>query len=202
MSRERGRNSAGAVGYVPYISLASGTYALAYRVPLTSTVCALTPLETTIAACAVTNATYGQTGSNAIVSALTVNTARIWVGLGGTSSTSDYVGNSNARTTYAYAPSSQVTSNADQWYGCTKLKTTVSGAGVTAGSILAGGGFLTASYGAATTVSAATGPTIGAAAVGSLNLAGEARVDVVYLHTTGADGAAPVLQDLTFTVLN
>ena len=191
----------------------------------------MTKIETTVAACAVSNATYGQSGSAAIVSALTVNTARIWVGLGGTSTTADLVGNSAARTTYVYAPSSHpaipgvVTSYtafagatapattvpaivgtihlpagfmnyvgktvrvcglvqeasagststitqfnlvwdadgsnttgagvllggpkttstlpgsaADQWYFCQNLKTTVSGAGVTAGSIQAGAG--------------------------------------------------------------
>lgn len=285
--------SAGAVGYVPYISLAGGTYALSYRVPLTSTVCTLTRVETVISACAVANTTYGQSGSAAIVSALTLSTSRIWIGTGGTSSTSDYVGNSNARTSYLYAPSNHlgtaglvsasmpftgatapattvpavlgtlqlpagfmnyigrtiricglakeaaagststitsiqlwwdadgsnvagvpvllggpvvtatlVTANADQWQFCQDIKTTVSGAGATAGSILAGAGSLTESYGAATTVSAAAGPTIGAAAVGSLNLAGEARIHVVYLHTTGTDGATPILQDLTVESVN
>ena len=285
--------STGAVGYTAYISLSGGTYALAYKIPL-SGLCTLTTLETTIQACALKNTTYGQVASNIVgYTGYPVNTSRIWIGTGGTSSTSDYVGNSAARTTYAYTPSNHigtpginaanaafhsatapastvpavvgtvtlpagfmnyvgseiqvcaywteasagstatvstlqflwdadgqntagagvilggptvtatlVTSNADQWYGCTDLKTTVSGASTTAGSMLAGGGFLTTSYGAATTVSAASGPTIGAAAVASLNLAGEARLDVVYLHTTGTDGAAPTLTDLTVTRIN
>jgi hypothetical protein len=59
--------STGAVGYVPYISLAGGSYALAYKVPLVSQptvagvapvsngVCTLTTLETITPACAVTN---------------------------------------------------------------------------------------------------------------------------------------------------
>jgi hypothetical protein len=107
----------GCVGWVPYISLAGGTYALAYRVPLatysngvptSNGVCALTTIETVTAACKITNTTYGQVGVNAVVSALTVNTARIWVGVGGTSSTSDVVGNSNARTTYGYVPGGHV----------------------------------------------------------------------------------------------
>jgi hypothetical protein len=38
--------------------------------------------------------------------------------------------------------------------------------------------------------------------VGSLNLAGEARMDFVWLHTTGTDGAGVQLQDLTVKVLN
>ncbi len=285
--------SNGAVGWVAYLSLSGGTYALAYRVPVASMHCTLTQIETVTAACALANSTYSQSGSTAYFTSYPVNTARIWVGTGGTSSTSDYVGNTNSRISYAYAPSNHialpgvvsaslpftgatapattvpavigtvelpagfmnyvgrtiricglvkeasagstatistiqflwnadgsntagagvilggptvtatlVTSNADQWSFCQNLKTTVAGASATAGSILAGTGWLTASYGAATTVAAATGPTIGAAAVGSLNLASEARIDVVYLHTTGTDGATPILQDLTVEVVN
>jgi hypothetical protein len=285
--------STGAVGYTIYISLTGGTYALSYKVPLTSTICTLTTIETTVAACAVTNATYGQTGATATVTAITVATAPLAAQLGAASTTSDYVANSNGRTTYAYAPGSRVgtpgvvgasmpftvttaaattvpavmgtvtlpagfmnyvgrtiricgfakeasagststittvqffwdapgsnttgvgvnlggptvtatlvTANADQWTFCQDLKTTVSGATATAGSIVLGTGWLTESYGAATTVAAAAGPTIGAAAVGSLNLAGEARINVIYLHTTGTDGAGVILQDLTVEVLN
>lgn len=284
--------STGAVGWVPYLSLVGGSYAKAYRVPVTSSVCTLTAVETTVAACAVTNSNYGQTGVGAKVTALTLDTSRIATQLGAASTTSNYVPNSNAHTVYSYAPSKDgypgvvsasvpftvttaaattvpavlgtihlpaglmnyigrtvrvcglakeasagstatistiqlrwdadgsntagasvnlggptvtatlVTSNADQWSFCQDLKTTVSGSGATDGSIAAGAGFLTASYGTATTVSAATGPTIGAAAVGSLNLAGEARIQVVYLHTTGTDGAGVILQDLTMEVLN
>jgi hypothetical protein len=284
--------STGAVGYVPYLSLVGGSYAFAYRVPVTSSICTLTTIETTTAACAVTNATYGQTGVGAKVAAITVNTARIAAQAGAASTTSDYVPNTAARTVYKYAPSRSgavgvvnaqmpftvttaagttvpavlgtvhlpagfmnyvgrtiricglakeaaqgstatistiqfrwdadgsnaagvsvslggptvtatlVTANADQWQFCQDLKTTVSGSGATDGSILAGTGWLTASYGSATTVAAATGPTIGAAAVASLNLASEARIQVVYLHTTGTDGAGVILQDLTVEVLN
>jgi hypothetical protein len=96
-------------------------------------------------------------------------------------------------------------SAADQWYFCQNLKTTVSGAGVTAGSIQAGAGFLSETSGSAGTATATgwgNAPTIGAATVGSLNLAGEARIDIDYIHTTGTDGAAPTLTDLTFEVLN
>jgi hypothetical protein len=96
--------SAGAVGWVPYISLTNGTYALAYRVPLTSTVCTLTKVETIISACALTNTTYSQIGSGAIVSALTVNTARLAYQLGAASTTADIVPNSAAHTVYLYAP--------------------------------------------------------------------------------------------------
>lgn len=107
----------GCVGYVPYISLTGGTYALSYRVPLATFsagvatangVCALTTLETVTPACSIANTTYGQLGANAIVSALTVNTARIWVGVGGASTTADVVGNSNARQSYAYVPSASL----------------------------------------------------------------------------------------------
>jgi len=97
--------STGAVGYTVYISLAGGTYALAYQVPLTSSVCTLTKVETVTPACAVTNATYGQTGSNAIVSALTVNTSPLALQLGGANNQLG-TGNSGAHTTYAFAPSS------------------------------------------------------------------------------------------------
>ena len=100
--------STGAVGYTVYISLASGSYAFAYQVPLTSTVCALTLIETITPACAVTNTSYGQTGSNAIVSALTVATSPLALQLGAASTTSDYVGNSNAHTTYAYVSGSHL----------------------------------------------------------------------------------------------
>jgi hypothetical protein len=96
--------STGAVGYVCYISLASGTYNLSYQVPLTSTTCTLTKLENVTPACAVTNATYGQTGSNLIVSALTVNTAPLHLLATTASTTAAYIGTPSGRTTYAYAP--------------------------------------------------------------------------------------------------
>lgn len=94
--------STGAVGYTVYISLAAGSYALAYQVPITSSVCTLTKIETITPACAVTNALYGQTGSNAIVSALTVNTSPLALQLGGANNQVG-TGNSGAHTTYAYA---------------------------------------------------------------------------------------------------
>jgi hypothetical protein len=79
--------SAGAVGYVVYISLAGGTYSLAYQAPLTSSQCTLTKIETVTPACAVANATYGQSGSAAIISALTLNTSPVDMQLGGVSGT-------------------------------------------------------------------------------------------------------------------
>lgn len=66
--------STGAVGWKPYLSLSGGSYALAYSVPLllqptvlqaiplTSGVCTLEYISP-IPACAITNATYGETAS-------------------------------------------------------------------------------------------------------------------------------------------
>lgn len=96
-----------------------------------------------------------------------------------------------------------VTAKTDQFYFCYDLKTTVAGAGVTAGSIQQTGGTYINQY---TSSSVATVPVVslgqGPAAVGSLNLAGEARIEIVWLHTTGTDGAGVQLQDLTVKVLN
>lgn len=286
--------STGAVGYTIYISLTSGTYAFAYKVPLTNSICTLTTVETVTAACAVTNATYGQTGATATVTAITVNTARLAPNATTISTTADYVPNPNARTVYGYVPSNRiglpgvvssslafpigaaaastvpdvigtltlpagfmnyvgrtievcgyatqasagstatisniqlwwdadgsnaagvpvligtnpstntlVTAKTDQFYFCYDLKTTVAGASVTAGSIMQTGGFYFNQY---TSSSVATVPVLslgqGPAAVGSLNLAGEARIDVVWLHTTGTDANGLVLQDLSVKVLN
>jgi hypothetical protein len=96
--------STGAVGYTIYIDLAGGTYNLTYQVPLTSTVCTLTKLETVTPACAVANTTYSQTGSGAVVSALTVNTAPLHLLATTASTTSAYIGTPSGRTTYGYAP--------------------------------------------------------------------------------------------------
>ena len=109
--------STGAIGYTIYISLLSGSYNLSYKVPLatysngvlTSTgVCTLTTFEKTTAACAVTNTTYGQTGSTAQVSALTLATSPIAPQSGVISTTSVYIPNAGGRTTYAYVPGSHV----------------------------------------------------------------------------------------------
>ncbi len=286
--------STGAVGYTIYISLTSGSYAFAYKVPLTSSICTLTKIETVTAACAVANATYGQSGATATVTAITVNTAMLAPNATTTSSTTDYVPNPNARTTYAYIPSNHialpgvvaaslpfpigaaaattvpnvigtltlpagfmnyvgrtievcgfateatngststittfqlwwdaagsnaagvpvlvgtiamtntlVTAKSDQFQFCMDLKTTVAGAGVTAGTIFQTYGYFQEQY---TSSSVATVPVSvlsqAPAAVGSLNLAGEARIDVVYLHTTGTDANGVTLQDLTVKVLN
>lgn len=102
--------STGAVGYVMYISLTSGTYSLDYEVPVTSTVCRMTTVETVTPACAVTNALYGQTGAAATVTAITVSTSPVGMSLGGVSGTL-LTGNPNGRTTYAYLPSSHPSAN-------------------------------------------------------------------------------------------
>ena len=99
--------STGAVGYTIYISLTSGTYSLAYQVPLTSTICTLTTIETTTPACAVANTTYGQSGATATVTAITVATSPVDMQLGGVSGTL-LTGNPNGRTTYGYVPSSHM----------------------------------------------------------------------------------------------
>lgn len=96
--------STGAVGAVAYISIASGSYNLTYQVPITSSVCTLTKIETITPACAVTNSTYGQVGSNIVVSALTVNTAPLHLLKTTASTTSAYIGTPSGRTSYAYAP--------------------------------------------------------------------------------------------------
>jgi hypothetical protein len=106
----------GAVGWIPYIGLESGSSANEYQVPLvtqptaigalpaSSGVCSLTTLETITPACAITNATYGQTGSGAVIAAYPVVTSPQAVGTGGLSTASYYIGNSNSHTTYAYVP--------------------------------------------------------------------------------------------------
>lgn len=85
---------------------------------------------------------------------------------------------------------------------CEQFTTTVAAATATGGSIQATGGYI-ATSGVATAAAgqgAGSDPTI--AATGSLNLAADARLNVIYVHTTGTDGTALTLQDLTFKVLN
>ena len=113
--------STGAVGYTIYIGLtAAGSTTLQYKVPLVTQpatagpypvsngVCTLTTLETTTPACALTNATYGQTGSTATVSAITVNTSQIQPELTTASSTTVYIPDPNGRQVYAYAPGARM----------------------------------------------------------------------------------------------
>lgn len=289
--------SAGAVGYVPYISLTSGSYVLAYKVPLVAQpsvvgatpasngVCTLTNIETITPACAVTNATYGQTGVGAVVSALTLNTSPIDPQVSTISTTSVFTPNAGGRTTYAYAPGSHIgvggtvasglaftigaaaattvpdvigtinlapnfmnvvgktlricgeaTTTAStativniqfQWDSmgqntagagvlignltatpaaalattghatfCQDFQTTVASASATGGSINHVNGF--GSVGGVTLIApGALSDALTPGAVGSLNLAVDARINVIYLHTTGTDGAAWTLQNLT-----
>lgn len=67
--------STGAVGWRAYAGLAYAT--TAYQLPLSSTTCTLTTLETTVPACAVTNALYGQVGSSATFTTPTVHTSLV-----------------------------------------------------------------------------------------------------------------------------
>lgn len=286
--------SAGAIGWVPYISLTNGTYALAYRVPVTAAICTLTKIENVINACALTNATYGQVGSGAIVTALTVNSARLAPQLGAASTTADIVSNSAAHTVYTYAPGGSspaavpqtsyapfttttaaattvpailgtvqlpagymnfvgktirvcgkatqaaagststietiqlvwdadgsnttgagviigngvvnnetlVTANADTYNFCETIRTTVAGAGVTAGSVQGTTGFICVTGAVAAATSSTCGSDTTAATTASLNLAGEARIDVQYVHTTGTDANGLILQNLTVETLN
>lgn len=296
--------STGAVGYTVYLSLVGGSYAFAYQVPITSAVCTLTKLETITPACAVTNATYNQTGStfgaNALftggaqVTAITVNTSPLALQLGAASTTADYVGNSNAHTVYVFEPgghlglpgivddslaftagpatvattvpqvigtlaiptgffnqidktmrlcgkeqmtnASATIEQIQLWFDgagsnaagvpvnianlqlsgtgtavayngsfCINITTTVSGAGVTAGSIRGGANNFTLAIASAPTTSFSPGQDTFTAATGSLNLAGgggfTTRIHVVQLHTTGTD-VSPQLVNLTAEVLN
>ena len=102
------------VGYVPAIGLESGAANHESEMPLVTQptvlgaapvangVCTLTTIETIRPACAISNATYGQTGSAAIITGYPVVTSPQTFQLGGVSSTSYYAPNSNARTSYAY----------------------------------------------------------------------------------------------------
>lgn len=110
--------STGAVGYAIYLSLSGGTYAQAFRVPITSSICTMTTLETVTPACAVTNALYGQVGStfgkNALftggaqIAATTVNTAMHFPVSGGISTAASNVAAVTAHTTYAYIPGTRL----------------------------------------------------------------------------------------------
>ena len=82
---------------------------------------------------------------------------------------------------------------------CEDLQTTVASASATGGSIL-----MTNAFGGSSGLSSVTGGGLGGnitAAVGSLNLADPARINVIYVHTTGTDGAAITLQSLTARLL-
>lgn len=114
--------TAGAVGWVPYLSLSGGTYALAYQIPVTATVCTMTAIETTTPACALTNTKFGQTASTfgalstglfttggAQITTFPVNTAMLYPDLSTTAQTlaAQHPG-TNSSITYSYVPSSRV----------------------------------------------------------------------------------------------
>lgn len=292
--------SAGAVGYTIYIGLTgAGSTTLQYKVPfvtqptvvgaypVSNGVCAaLSTVETVTPACSLANTTYGQLGSTATVTAITLNTSPIQPLSTVVSTTSVYVPNAGGRTTYTYAPSASggaqqlpgawlpfVISAADattvpsvigtinippqymnvvgktlricgygtttastatiqeiqlQWDSmgqntagkgvlvgdvtavatwataghigfCEDLETTVASASATGGSILNSNAWAGSSG-----LSSVTGGGGGGnmtAAIGSLNLAADARINVIYVHTTATDGTAITLQSLTARLL-
>lgn len=110
--------STGAVGYTIYLSLIGGSLAQAYHVPLTSSICTLTTIETVTPACAVANTIYGQSASltgksalfvgGAVIPAITVNTAIHFASLTQSGTTTEQRANTQAHTTFAYIPGSKV----------------------------------------------------------------------------------------------
>jgi len=83
---------------------------------------------------------------------------------------------------------------------CQDFITTATGATATGGSINTAGGTLSGSAAALGVSGAGTNTLIGTTAL--LNLADAARLNVIYLHTTGTDGAGLILQALTVKVVN
>jgi hypothetical protein len=108
--------STGAVGWVPYVGLESGSASNEYNIPLVTQptaigaapvsngVCVLTTLETSIPACALANTTYNQSGSGAVAVVYPVVTSQQAFQLGGVSSTSYYAPNVIAHNAYSYEP--------------------------------------------------------------------------------------------------
>lgn len=103
--------STGAVGYIFGIGT---SYAAAYWIPATSTICTLTTIETVVPACAVTNALYGQTGSPAFVSK-PATTFALYPLQGGVAAA--YNPNFQSHTTVSYAPSPKPFVGFEQNYG-------------------------------------------------------------------------------------
>jgi hypothetical protein len=79
---------------------------------------------------------------------------------------------------------------------CQDFQTTVTSASATGGSINHTGGFINLA-GVTTAAAGGGGDTVTPGAIGSLNLADSARINIIYLHTTATDGAGWVLQNLT-----
>lgn len=84
---------------------------------------------------------------------------------------------------------------------CQDITTTVASASATGGTIQPGTGWLTEAQVAAGTIHTGSSNIL-FAAVGSLNLALQAKLEVVYNHTTGTDGAGVVLLNPTVRILN
>jgi hypothetical protein len=84
---------------------------------------------------------------------------------------------------------------------CQDIQTTVAAATATGSTIQPGMGWITTGQVAAGTVPVG-GTNILFAAVGSLNLALNAKLEVVYNHTTGTDGAGVILLNPTVKILN
>lgn len=84
---------------------------------------------------------------------------------------------------------------------CQDITTTVAAATATGGTIQPGMGWLTENQVAAGTIHDGASNIL-FAAVGSLNLALNAKLEVVYNHTTGTDGAGVVLINPTVKILN
>lgn len=83
---------------------------------------------------------------------------------------------------------------------CEDFQTTATGATATGGSIETAGGsgsvggiLLLAPGALSNTITGTTA---------SLNLAADARINIIYLHTTATDGAGWILQNLTAKVIN
>lgn len=110
--------SPGAVGWIPYLSLDAGTYAQAYQIPPTAAICTLSTL-TPIPSCAITNTTYGSTGSlfgkntlfsgGAQITAISLSTGQHFPKLASTVQTTvSLTPMTNSSVSYSYAPSNRV----------------------------------------------------------------------------------------------
>src|SRR6266566_1688763 len=105
--------SPGACGWVPYLSLSAGTYAQAFRIAPTATVCTLSTF-TPLPSCAIANATYGEATSTYGTTALftkggaqiiiyPVNTSEHFTQLASTvQTTASLTPMTNSSVTYAY----------------------------------------------------------------------------------------------------
>lgn len=103
--------STGAVGWRAY---AGASYATAYQLPITSANCTLTTLETILPACAVTNAVYGQTGSNGVFPTPTTHT-QIPPQAGGVAA--QYNPNTQSHNAFGYIPGPRLGYLFQQNYG-------------------------------------------------------------------------------------